>query len=103
MSLSDEVGEVASYKVNVSLPEALVAEIDDAAADMGLTRSAFIAEASARYVAEREAFAAEEKRRRDIDQAMKSMRERGKKIPRGIDYVGIIRQFRERDGWDGPE
>ena len=80
-----------------------MAEIDKAAANMGLTRSAFIAEASARYVAEREALAAEEKRRRDIDQAMKGMRELGKKIPPGTDYMAIIRKFRERDGWDGLE
>jgi hypothetical protein len=94
---------MASYKVNVSLPEGLVAEIDDAAAEMGVTRSGFIAEASTRYVAEREAFAAEEKRRRDIDQAMKGMREYGKKIPRDFDYLAALRRDRERDGWDGPK
>jgi metal-responsive CopG/Arc/MetJ family transcriptional regulator len=87
---------MASYKVNVSLPQELVAEIDGAAAQMGMTRSGFIAEASARYVAEREAFAAEEQRKSDIDRAMANMRERGKKIPRDFDYVAAIRKDRER-------
>jgi len=91
---------VAVYKVNVSLPEELVAEIDASAAEMGVTRSAFMAEASARYVAEREAFAAEEMRKRDIDRAMKHMKELGKKLPKGFDYVAAIRKDRERDGWD---
>ena len=94
---------MAVYKVNVSLPPELVAEIDAAAAEEGMTRSAFIAEASVRYVAERDAFAAEEKRRRDIDRAMKGMRERGKTIPLGFDYMAAIRRDRERDGWDRPE
>ena len=83
-----EEAEVAVYKVNVSLAPEFVSEIDEAASDMGLTRSAFIAEASARYLAERDAFAAEAKRRRDIDQAMRNMRERGKKIPRGLRLYG---------------
>jgi metal-responsive CopG/Arc/MetJ family transcriptional regulator len=94
---------MASYKVNVSLPEELVAEIDNAAAAAGTTRSGFIAEASARYIVEREAAAAEERRKADIDRAIAHMREVGKKIPRDFDYMKVIREFRERDGWDRPE
>jgi metal-responsive CopG/Arc/MetJ family transcriptional regulator len=94
---------MAVYKVNVSLPPGLVAEIDEVAAELGLSRSGFIAEASARYVADVKTLSAEEKRKRDIDEAFAHMREIGKKIPKDFDYMKIIREFRERDGWDRDE
>jgi metal-responsive CopG/Arc/MetJ family transcriptional regulator len=87
---------VAAYKVNISLPPELVAEIDMVAAEHGLSRSGFIAEASAHYLADQKARSAEAQRKRDIDQAMVSMRERGKKIPKDFDYVAAIRKDRER-------
>ncbi|MHB8762659.1 MAG: type II toxin-antitoxin system HicB family antitoxin [Coriobacteriia bacterium] len=43
---------MAVYKVNVSLPEHLVSEIDEAAAELGMSRSRFIAEAATRYIAD---------------------------------------------------
>lgn len=92
---------MAVYKVNVSLPPELVAQIDEVAAEHGLSRSGFIAEASARYVAEIKNLSAEELRKRDIDRAIEDMKEHGKKIPRDVDCMRIIRGFRERDGWDG--
>ena len=91
------------YKVNVSLPPELVAEIDEMAAERGLSRSGFIAEASARYVTDLKALSAEEQRKRDFDEAFADMRERARRIPKDVDYMKIIREFRERDGWDGPE
>ncbi len=94
---------MAVYKVNVSLPPELVEQIDAIAAEQGLSRSGFIAEASSRYVTELAARSAEEERVRRIDKAIESMKERGKLIPKDADYMGIIRRFRERDGWDGPE
>lgn len=94
---------MAVYKVNVSLPPELVAEIDEVAAEHGLSRSGFIAEASARYAAELKTLSAEELRKRDIDIAMHRMKELGKKIPKDFDYMKVIREFRERDGWDRPE
>ena len=93
---------MAVYKVNVSLPPELVEAIDRTAQQQGLTRSGFIAEASARYVTELEQLSAEEERKRRIDRAIVSMKELGKKLPPNVDYVQIIRDFRERDGWDGP-
>jgi metal-responsive CopG/Arc/MetJ family transcriptional regulator len=87
---------VAVYKVNVSLPPDLVAEIDAVAAERGLSRSGFIAEASAHYLADQKALSVEEQRKRDIDRAMADIRERGKKIPRDYDYVAAIREDRER-------
>lgn len=92
---------MAVFKVNISLPPDLVGEIDAVAAGQGLSRSGFIAEASAHYITELKALAAEEERGRRIDAAIESMKERGKLIPKGTDYMAIIRQFRERDGWDG--
>ena len=93
---------MAAYKVNVSLPRELVGEIDAAAAECRMTRSAFVAEASARYIAEREREKAEERRKVDIDHAIEHMREIGRKIPKDFDYMKVIREFRERDGWDRP-
>jgi len=94
---------MAAYKVNVSLPPELVAEIDAVAAERGLSRSGFIAEASAHYLADQRALSAEQQRRCDIDRAMADMRERGKKIPKDFDYIAAIRRDRERDGGDRPE
>jgi metal-responsive CopG/Arc/MetJ family transcriptional regulator len=84
----------------VSLPPELVAEIDEVAAELGLSRSGLIAEASARYVADVRTLSAEEQRRRDIDEAFTRMREIGKKIPNDFDYVAAIRKMRdERRVW----
>lgn len=91
------------YKVNVSLPPQLVADIDEVAAERGMSRSGFIAEASARYVSDLKTLSAEELRKQDIDGAMEGFKEHGRNIPKDVDYMSIIRQFRERDGWDGPE
>lgn len=91
---------MAVYKVNVSLPPELVEAIDHAAAQQGLTRSGFIAEASARYVTELEALSAEEERKRNIDRAIAHMQQLGKKLPKDFDYVGAIRKMRdERRIW----
>lgn len=86
---------MAVYKVNVSLPTELLSEIDLLAAEHGMTRSGFIAEASARYATDLKSVAEEELRKRDITEAMDRMREHGKKIPKDFDYVAVIRQFRE--------
>jgi metal-responsive CopG/Arc/MetJ family transcriptional regulator len=69
---------MAVYKVNVSLPEDLVSEIDEAAESLGLSRSGFIAEASTRYVVDVRNLSAEERRHKDMERAaamFKSIRE----------------------------
>jgi len=86
---------MTTYKVNVSLPPELVSDIDEIAAELGLSRSGFIAEASARYLADLKNLSAEELRRREIGDAMERMKELGKKIPKDFDYVKVIREFRE--------
>jgi len=88
---------MAVYKVNVSLPPQLVEEIDAAAEHLGLTRSGFIAEASARYVTDVRSLSAEERRRKDIERAIAGFRRIGAKMPQGFDGVMQIRRDRERD------
>ncbi len=95
---------MATYKVNVSLPEDLVSRIDEAAGLLGVTRSGFIAEASSRYVADVKDLTAEERRRKDIQRAIdgfRSIREESP-IDYEFDYVAQIRADRERhtpEGW----
>jgi hypothetical protein len=88
---------MAVYKVNISLPEGLVTEIDEAAGELGLTRSGFVAEATARYVADVKNLSAEEQRRKDIQRAIDGFRRIGKLIPPDFDGVAQIRRDRERD------
>lgn len=87
---------MSTYKVNVSLPPELVERIDAAASDASMTRSAFIAEASAHYLSERERLRAEERRRRDIETAIATFRRVGSSLPADTDFVRIIREQRER-------
>ena len=93
---------MATYKVNVSLPEHLVSEIDKVAAELGTSRSGFIAEASTRYVADIKNLTAEERRRKDIDRAIETFRRIGSKLPPGAVDEMIEQTRRDRDrGWSG--
>lgn len=87
------------YKVNVSLPEDLVVEIDEAARELGLSRSGFIAEAATRYVTDVQNFSAEERRRKDIERAIEGFKRIRGEMPEDyeFDYVAQIRADRERD------
>lgn len=84
------------YKVNVSLPQELVDRIDAAAAEQGLSRSAFIALASSHFLAEAEEAEERARRARDIDEARAAFLRIGRSIPQDFDYVGFIRTERER-------
>jgi hypothetical protein len=90
---------MAVYKVNVSLPEVLVSEIDEAAASLGLSRSGFIAEASSRYVTDVKNLSAAEQRKKDIDRAMASMARLGAKLSKQDiqDLMDQTRRDRDRD------
>lgn len=98
MYLSTGVAEVAVYKVNVSLPEDLVSEIDETAAEMGLSRSGFIAEASSRYVADVKNLSAEERRRKEFDRAVATLKRIGSKLtPEDVqEMMDQLRRDRER-------
>jgi hypothetical protein len=91
---------MAVYKVNVSLPPTLVDEIDQTAAENGMTRSGFIREASARYVADLRNLSAEEQRKKDITRFRETMRRVGREIPPGFDYLEARNRGREPDRWD---
>lgn len=93
---------MAVYKVNVSLPEHLVSEIDEVAEALGLTRSGFIAEASTRYMADVKNLSAEELRHRDIERAISTFRRIGAKLPPGAVQELIDQTRRDRDR-DNPE
>jgi metal-responsive CopG/Arc/MetJ family transcriptional regulator len=86
-------------KVNVSLPDELLEEVDELAEETHESRSGFVREATSRYVAEVRAEAAERERRERIGRAIKSMRETAKRIPPGsLPAEEQIRKDRDRDG-----
>ena len=90
---------MATYKVNISLPEDLVDNIDEVAGELGLSRSGFVAEASARYIADVKNLTAEERRRRDIQRARATWKRIGAKLT-AEDIQGMMdqtRRDRERD------
>lgn len=93
---------MAVYKVNVSLPEVLVSEIDEAANALGLSRSGFIAEASSRYVADVKNLSAAEQRKKDIERAMAGMARIGAKLSKQ-DIQDLIDQTRRDRDRDTPE
>jgi metal-responsive CopG/Arc/MetJ family transcriptional regulator len=95
------VARLATYKVNISLPEGLVSDIDEVAGELGMTRSGFVAEASARYVADVRNLSAEEQRSTDIARALSTFRRIGAQIPADFDGVAQIRRDRERDAPGG--
>jgi predicted DNA-binding protein len=96
------VSDMAAYKVNISLPEDLVQRIDEAAGELGLTRSGFVAEASARYVSDVKNLSAEELRRRDIQRARATWKRIGATLPPGAVEDMIAQTRRDRDrGWHG--
>lgn len=85
------------YKVNVSLTPELVGDIDAVASELGVSRSGFIAEASARYLADIHNLSAEERRAKDIERGAASLARIGAKLAAGDDLVGQLRKDRERD------
>lgn len=93
---------VATYKVNISLPEQLVERIDEVAKELGLSRSGFLAEASERYVADIKNLSAEERRRKDIERAMATFKRVGAQLTAEDIQEMIDRTRRDRDrGWAG--
>lgn len=91
------------YKVNVSLPEELVGKIDETAAELGMSRSGFIAEASVRYMADVLNLSAEERRRKDVARAIDGFRRIRRETPDEyrFDYVAQIHADRDRDAPGG--
>ena len=88
-------------KINVSIPDDLLGDVDALAAELHRSRSGFVAEASARYVADLQAERAERERREQIDEAIRGMREIAKHVPPGRDTTELIREDRDAGHSDG--
>lgn len=84
-------------KVYISVPEALLAQIDKTAAETGMSRSGFIQEASARYLHDMEADRAEQRRRERMQRALDRIRKTAP-LDAGFDEVAEVRRDRNRDG-----
>jgi metal-responsive CopG/Arc/MetJ family transcriptional regulator len=84
-------------KVYISVPEALLTQIDKTAAETGMSRSGFIQEASARYLHDLEAAQAEERRRERMRRALDRIRKTAS-LNAGFDEVAEVRRNRNRDG-----
>lgn len=82
-------------KPTISIPDGMLEDVDRRAAEAGVSRSAFIQEAIARYGEALDAETAQEARARRIHRAVEEMREIGKKMPSDVDGTAIIRHFRD--------
>ena len=85
-------------KVNISLPDELLDDVDELASELSESRSGFVREATARYVAHVQTERAEEARRARIDSAMRSAREIAEQIPAsGPSAEDLVRRDRDSD------
>jgi hypothetical protein len=90
-------------KANISFPEGMLEEVDRRAAGAGMTRSAFIQEATGHYLAQLQHDVEREARVERIERAIAGMREIGQRLPPGPDGVSLIRQMRDAvPGWASP-
>jgi predicted transcriptional regulator len=83
-------------KVNVSIPDDLLDEVDAVAATLKSSRSGLVQEATAQFVARVRDERAREERQSSIEDAMAGARELATHVPAGDDPTVIIR--RDRDG-----
>jgi metal-responsive CopG/Arc/MetJ family transcriptional regulator len=84
-------------KVNVSIPDALLHEVDDLAAELASSRSGFVQEATARYVAQLREDRAERERQETIAKAMEGARRLSASMLPGPDTTALIRADRDSD------
>lgn len=82
-------------KANISFPDGMLEEVDQRANAGGLTRSAFIQEATAHYFASLEAKVRRAERATRIERAKVHMRETGAGLTPGPDGVTLLRQMRD--------
>ncbi len=82
-------------KANISFPDGMLEEVDRRAAASNTTRSAFIQEATARYLAQLDYDTERAERAARIERAKIHMREIGASLPPGPDGVTLIRQMRD--------
>lgn len=83
-------------KANISFPEGMLEEIDRRAEAACTTRSGFVQETTATYIAKLDRKAERDARRERIELAITGMRGIGDRMPPGPDGVTLIRQMRDR-------
>lgn len=84
-------------KVNVSLPDELLDDLDALTSELGSSRSGLVREATARYVAELRAEQAARERETEIRSARAGMRVLAGRVPAGTDTTESIRADRDSD------
>lgn len=84
-------------KVNVSLPDELLEQVDELAAELDRSRSGLVQEATAHYVVHLQEKRAAEERRESILKAMEGAREISRHPHPGMDGTEIIRRDRDND------
>lgn len=84
-------------KINVSLPDDLLRQVDEIAREFDRSRSGLVAEATEHYVANLRAERAAHEREARIRAAMAHAREIAKKVPPGPPAEEIIRRDRDTD------
>ncbi len=91
-------------KINISVPDGLLEEVDERARSAGLTRSGFIQEATAHYLADLDAEVEADARAERIGRAIAKMRKVAEHMPPGTDGTAIIRRFRDApEPWMNPK
>jgi metal-responsive CopG/Arc/MetJ family transcriptional regulator len=88
---------MAMAKINVSIPDGLLDDVDELAAELKRSRSGIVQEAMALYVARVREELAAEARRRDIEAARKDMSKLAAKLE-PFDGTAAVRADRDRDG-----
>lgn len=98
---------MAVNKFSISLPETLLADVDELARVDNLTRSAVIREGMAAYVAGRTSARREQERRKLVDDALAELdviaQDWGADERSGLDYLREIRGESEAAGAASPE
>jgi len=89
-------------KANISFPVGMLEEVDRRADASGTTRSAFIQEATASYIAQLDADQEQAERASRVRRALEGMREIGARLPAGDSGAALIgRARRSGPRWDG--
>lgn len=83
-------------KINISIPDELLSQVDALALERHSSRSGFVAEATARYVTSVLQERAEQKRRESIDRALEKAQRIGARFGT-IDGAASVREDRDRD------
>lgn len=88
---------MAMAKINVSIPDGLLDELDELAGELKRSRSGIVQEATALYVARIREEQAEAERRASIRGAIRQMAKLAGELE-GFDATDAIRAERDRDG-----